>query len=331
MTAPIIKVVMTGPTGTGKTSLLAAMYPHLETQFPGGDYELLPDENTRTTLDKLRDKLSQLGEGGIVVKDKRITGNAQSDEFNFALQYEEDNGTKSTELSLQVFDIPGAYCTENNGEEAKKFLFNSDVSFWCIDSVALMKGKDEAINAPKIMAETIRKSKLNPYHSVCLVLMRSETWEHNNEYQQLIDKFRTEFGSAVADLRSNDRIKTVYYCSVQTTGNLHFSYYEGEEPKFVRSKDIDGYNPKHCELPVLCAVRSALKSEIERQKAVIDDIINNEFPFSRYLPFLPGYWKYHHALPKAERLRTRLSGVSKEIKEKLESEAKNKRLFTWGE
>ena len=42
MSIPHIKVVMTGPTGVGKTSLLASMYPLLAEKFPTGDYELIP-------------------------------------------------------------------------------------------------------------------------------------------------------------------------------------------------------------------------------------------------------------------------------------------------
>ena len=134
----IVKIVMLGATGVGKTSLLAAMYPFLMTHFPGDEYQLVPEENTRKVLDDLRDSLAKLGEGGIKVKDRIITGTLQAQEFNFGLQYTGE-GKNETDVSIQIFDIPGAYCTDNGGTRAQTYLTGSDISFWCIDCVALME------------------------------------------------------------------------------------------------------------------------------------------------------------------------------------------------
>ncbi|MDR3109242.1 MAG: ATP-binding protein [Planctomycetaceae bacterium] len=322
------KIVMTGPTGVGKTSLLAAMYPHLEKHFPGNGYSLVPEPNTKQLLDELAEKLKKLGEGGTKVTDKQIAGTPQAQEFNFDLVY--DNGdTRVTDVNLQIWDIPGAFCTSNNGLQAQEYLRGSDVSFWCIDSVALMKGNNEAVNAPTTMANVIANSKLNKGHSVCLVLMRSETWEHNGKMGDLFTQLRHQFGSAAATLHGNPNIGKVYYCSVQTTGNLHFNSYEGTEPVFIRNAAGAGYAPKHCELPVLCAVRQSLESVIEAARREIKRIIDECFPFTRRCPLMPGHFSYKRNKGLAERLAKRLAQVSKDVERCLQAEEKSQRLFRW--
>ncbi|MDR3233224.1 MAG: hypothetical protein LBT46_06110 [Planctomycetaceae bacterium] len=325
MAAPNIKIVMTGPTGTGKTSLLAAMYPHLETQFPNGDYELKPDENTRTSLDELRNKLSQLGEGGIVVKDKRIEGGKECDEFRFELQYENDYNAKSTELSLQIFDIPGAYCTEDNGTQAKSFLLNSDISFWCIDSVAMMEPKSSrgqwigednlSVNKPEAMVNLLANSGINESHTVVIVLMRAESYRTNG-YTELYEQLKTKIARYVLELRKNRKINKVYYCAVETTGNL--IYQGGDADKgyeFIREASKT-YKPENCEIPVLCAVKSALEKTVEQAQRRYDRL-------AQRLPFLR-FWLAAKPKSIAKRLARRLKKSEATLQRHLQS-----KLFEW--
>jgi hypothetical protein len=317
------KFVMIGPTGVGKTSLLAGMYPHLERQFPGNGYTLVPEPNTKKVLDELIEKLRRLGEGGVKVTDMQIAGGLKAQEFNFDLVYDSGEVTV-TDIAIQIFDIPGAYCTANNGSQAQEYLRNSDFSFWCIDSVALMKGNNIAVNAPNAMADVIANSKLNKGHSVCLVLMRSETWEHKGKMSELFTRLRHDFGDAVATLHRNANIGKIHFCSVQTTGNLHFYAYEGTQPVFIRSADSPGYSPKHCELPVLCAFNHSLESVIDAARREIERIRQDWFPFFRL--FSPTYWEL---IGKAGRLKKRLEHVSKDVEKCLQAEEKDQRLFRW--
>jgi GTPase SAR1 family protein len=325
MAVPNIKIVMTGPTGTGKTSLLAAMYPHLETQFPSGDYELVPDENTRAALDALRSKLSQLGEGGIVVHDKRITGTPNADEFKFALQYENENGKKDTELSLKIFDIPGAYCTEDDGAEAKEVLRNSDISFWCIDSVALMEpkspkgqwiGEDNlSVNKPETMVNLLARSNINDSHTVVIVLMRAESYR-NNGYADLYEQLKTKIARYVLELRKNRKIDKVYFCAVETTGNLKYQGGNAEKGyEFIRETNMT-YKPENCEIPVLCAVKSALEKTVEQAR-------QRYYRLAQLLPFLR-FWLAAKPKSVAKRLAKRL----KKSKAKLQIHLQSK-LFEW--
>ncbi|MDR3181998.1 MAG: hypothetical protein LBT89_03610 [Planctomycetaceae bacterium] len=322
------KIVMTGPTGVGKTSLLAAMYPLLKDHFPSGDYQLIPEENTRKVLDDLRASLAKLGEGGIKVKDKIIAGTQQAQEFNFDLQYKGEEKSV-TDIALQIFDIPGAYCTTDGGTQAQKYLNGSDISFWCIDAVALMEngGKFNAsINAPEAMADCISNSNLNKGHTVCLVLMRSEKHEQDETTDALFAEFRKQFGATIGTLRKNQNIRKIYYCSIMTTGNLRFTYYDGPQAEFIRYSGKT-YEPQHCELPVLCAVRRSLFAAVEKANEDIEKMYNDYPPFFRWIP--PWCWTFGKKRGIVERLSHRLTTVSKDINERLQADEKNQRLFVW--
>ncbi|MDR0327799.1 MAG: hypothetical protein LBI05_05840 [Planctomycetaceae bacterium] len=325
-----VKIVMTGPTGVGKTSLLAAMYPLLERHFPSGDYRLVPQENTRKVLDDLRDSLAKLGEGGIEVKDRIITGTLQAQQFNFDLQYTGDDKNETTDVSLQIFDIPGAYCTVDGGTQAQIYLTGSDISFWCIDAVALMEkgGQDnEAINAPNAMADCIRNSQLNTGHNVCLVLMRSEKWEQDSKMDSLFAEFKKQFGAAIAALRSNTNIGRIFYCSIQTTGNLRFSRYDKDGAAVYIRHSGKTYQPEHCELPVLCAVNRSLATAVNEATEAIRKMYIEYPPFFRWIP--PWSWAFNQKMEIVIRLSHRLDRVAKDISERLKTEEKNKRLFEW--
>jgi len=326
------KIVMIGPTGVGKTSLLAAMYPNLETHFPSGDYQLVPEENTRQILDQLRKELKGLGEnGGIRITDGHLRGTRQVQEFNFDLQYKGVGEAKPvTDLSLQIWDIPGALCTDKEGEEAVKYLNGSDISFWCVDSVALMERGGEyndAINEPEKMCECICRSQLKDGHTVCIALMRAETYEQDDNSGKLFDTFRKKYAELALRLRKNPRIGGVYFCAVQTTGNLRFNNHEGKNPVFIRARDISGYIPKYCELPVLIAVRQSLGNAIRDAVEEMNRIVRDYLPFTRWVFFFPGHKEYKRKKGVAQRLSSRLKHVRDDIRKELVEDTKNKRLF----
>ena len=341
MFTPQIKIVMTGPTGVGKTSLLASMYPLLAESFPTGDYELVPEEGTLTTLKDFRKKMRKLGTGGILVQDRVIQGNLDYSEFNFDLKYEDNNAFKTKELSLKIYDLPGAYCLESKEFDersntsvvkpprAQEFLDGSDISFWCIDSVALMDPQDhkgrwlgddnDFVNRPAEIANCIRTSNLNEGHTVIIVLMRAETYEQDEQDRKdkkLFERLKTEYAKHVLELRKNENIKNVYYCSVQTTGNLlHNGGDKTVGYTFVRHAGRD-YEPENCDLPVLCAVQKSLETVIHRVRW-------QYYRTAIWMPFIR-FLLCRRLRSIERRLTNKLNNVNKEISKRLDEG-----LFTW--
>jgi GTPase SAR1 family protein len=339
MSIPTVKIVMTGPTGVGKTSLLAAMYPHWEKpSFQFGDYELFPapdkeSPDTSPTRTKLAEALNKIKEFSANPTNTH-SGTPEPDEFDYLLLYENDNGQKTTELLFQIWDIPGGFCTDtekdNNGNptgtvKAQKFLNGADVSFWCIDCIALMEPKshngqwlgekNDNINKPDIMVKCLAESNISEGHTVIIVLMRAESYAQGGGYAELYQQLKSRIAQYVLELRKNRKIDKVYYCAVETTGCI---IYNGTERERYIVRSGEQYNPKHCEVPVLCAIQHSLEK-------TVNQIQWKAYRFAWWCPFirflLPFYWRLNGT---SKRLEKRLRKVRAEIGEKLEHN-----LFEW--
>lgn len=312
---------MLGATGVGKTSLLAAMYPSLISHFPGDDYKLVPEENTKKHLDELVISLENLGDGGVFVRrDERGIENSQkSTDLEFDLQY----GGR-TEIKLQIRDLPGAYYTEGDGSQAIELLNTSDVTFWCIDSVSLMERNgrlNDKVNAAQKILNVFAHSNINSPHAFVVVLMCCEKWEQDRNMQELFDRFNDKFAKPLIKICRDRRIGKVYYTAVQTTGNLRINSFDDETPLFTRHQGRT-YAPQNCELPVLCAVQQSIDTVISQSRNTLERI--RKIPFARF--FLPAYWK---AKERIKRLKKQLTNIEQAIQEHLEKSEADKRLFEW--
>jgi GTPase SAR1 family protein len=328
----IVKIVMLGATGVGKTSLLAAMYPFLMTHFPGDEYQLVPEENTKKRLDELTAKLDKLGEGGILVsaEENAIANSPQASGHAFDLQYSGSGRKPFTEIKLRIWDLPGAYYTEGDGSQAVELLNMADVTFWCIDSVSLMERNgnlNEKVNAAQKVIDCLANSNINSSHTFVVTLMRCEKWEQNEKdgkgenMQELFRRFKDEFAKPLIKICRDRRIGKVYYTAIQTTGNLRINSFDGETPQFVRHQGRT-YTPENCELPVLCAVQQSMDTVINKSRNTLERIRN--VPFIRL--FSPAYWK---AKARIKRLKEQLTYVEQAIKEHTEKSEADKRLFEW--
>ena len=333
----IVKIVMLGATGVGKTSLLAAMYPFLMSHFPGDDYKLVPEENTKNRLDELAGKLNTLGEGGVLVSanESGIAGNPQVMELDFDLQYSGPGRKPFTEIKLKIWDLPGAYYTEEDGSQAIELLNGADVTFWCIDSVSLMERSgnlNDKVNAAQKVINVLANSNINSPHTFVVTLMRCEKWEQDDQdlrksgrdakrMRELFDGFEEEFAKPLIKICRDRRIGKVYYTAVQTTGNLRINSFDGDRPQFIRHQG-QTYMPTNCELPVLCAVQQSMDTVINKSRNTLERI--RSIPFVRL--FSLAYWK---AKARIKRLKKQLPIIEQAITSHVEKIEADKRLFEW--
>jgi len=316
-----VNIVMLGASGVGKTSLVAAMYPSLMTHFPSSDYKLVPEENTKKRLDELVNSLKELGEGGVFVprEEKGIENSPNAMDHEFHLQYE-----GRTDVKLHIWDLPGAYYTEDDGKQAIEFLNMADVTFWCIDSVSFMELSDvqnDKVNAAQKVINVFANSNINSPHSFIVALMCCEKWEQDGRMQELFDKFKDKFAQPLIKICRDRRIGHVYYTAVQTTGNLRINSFEGDSPLFIRHQGRT-YNPRNCELPVLCALQQSIHTVISKSRDILER--SRMIPFVRV--FQPAYWKTKE---KIKRLKKQLSEIEQAIKEHNYKSEADKRLFEW--
>jgi len=111
-----------------------------------------------------------------------------------------------------------------------------------------------------------------------------------------------------------------------TTGNLRFIYYEGKDPVYIRHAERE-YQPRHCELPVLCDVQRSLASAVEEANSDIRKMFIESPPFFRWIP--PWSWAFCRKLGIRVRLSDRLNTVSRNISDYIKQEETSKRLYEW--
>jgi len=337
---PDVKIVMIGPSGTGKTSLLAAMFGPTDISRSDssattydiaslhlGDHSLVPKNDdasegttgegeelttgySNTTGKKLKTKLGELIQ---FTKDLiPVKGTEIPEPYNFDLQYDGLNGKKVTELHLQITDTRGGSFTESNSVAGIAQLEDSDASFWCIDSIKLGEATHythnyNLSNELDAMVACLEKSKISEGHTVIIVLLRVESFANhtqgqgNKPYTEIVGKLESKIALPLLKLiSSNSKIGTVYYCAVETTGCVK---YQGSDTKPFRT---DGtFAPRNCEAPVLCAVQQALKKRIRDLDRKIFQV-----PFLRFFPT--------KTVRKLDRLRRRSKKLDTVIEQHIE-------------
>lgn len=293
MSKPKTTITMVGPTGVGKTSLLAAMYKELEAELQKCGCTLSQEggPSQRAINDQLKE-LKKLANGsGVKVQvGEGIDGSQQERRYAFHLDVG-DGG--EPEATLEFVDLPGGWYTGTGDfERADQLLGESHVSFLAVDATALMERQSsssgglgkyhEDINAPLDIKDSYKRVSFQDGHMVILVLIRAETYVKSGAVNVLLDKAQV----AYKELAKVLEIKKIplYACYVETVGSLTFnSFTEHEDGKiesnFLRNPSI-GYKPSRCAVPLRIAAGKALIGAldeaimmVEKEGGLIADIL----------------------------------------------------------
>jgi len=307
---PCIRIAMVGPSGVGKTSLLAAMFNTLQDEICSLDCQLLADSPTTNALQSRLTELKGLAEGGIKIqKNQGVGGTATATEYNFDLVFDSDS-----QLRIQFIDLPGGWYTGGEGyKKADEILAKSQVTLLAVDSVALMQNNSlfhEIANAPLQIKTAFGRAlhSFDPHHALIIVLMRAESYR--NQLKELYSRTREAYKTFLPILKVNyrgERIQLpVYLTHVETVGCVTVNSVKiiddtRIEAKFIRNEG--GYSPKFCERPLRLVLREAFQ---RKHKEVIDgrtfwDILLELFP----------------GLSKNKSQRDRINQILRSLSEKL--------------
>lgn len=290
---PTITITMVGPTGVGKTSLLAAMYGELEKELHsiGCSFSMDPGPTTKSINERLRElKDVATGNGMRVQSGEGIGRGVDKREYIFELDVG-DGG--EPEARLRFVDMPGGwYTAEGNYQEADKELGESQVSFLAVDAVALMEQPSQAcnglgkfhekLNSPDYIKEAYKRAlkHLRDDHVIIIALIRSETYVRNGKTKELMKKVKDAYGEMIGYLKINGNQIQAYACYVETIGSIVFHRFNLEENgdlasvEYRRVKD-KGYSPSRCAVPLRIAAIRALGHAVDL--AIEDFVKNNTF------------------------------------------------------
>ncbi|MDR2117719.1 MAG: hypothetical protein LBP87_15180 [Planctomycetaceae bacterium] len=223
----MFKIALVGPTGVGKTSVLAAMFNELEEELNQIGCEFTPIGVTKRNLIERRSELESLGKGqkSVLTGNVAIMGTAGSRQFDFELRIPVKGFWKQNLLifPIRITDLPGAwYQGGDRGVEADKILTDSNCSFWVVDATALMEniseGKEtgdfhDIINDPETIYNAYQRAFQDKYddHTIVLVLVRSESYvqKYGKLYQKKVGWFEYCCKKCLP-LLINDRTKNLY-------------------------------------------------------------------------------------------------------------------------
>ncbi|MDR2757455.1 MAG: ATP-binding protein [Planctomycetaceae bacterium] len=223
----MFKIALVGPTGVGKTSVLAAMCDEFEYELNQIGCEFKPIGVTKRNIIERRSELEGLGKGqkSVLTENVVIMGTAGSRQFDFELRIPVNRDGEQDLLifPIRITDLPGAwYQGSDRGIEADKILTDSNCSFWVVDSTALMENSSDGketgefhnfINDPETIYNSYQRAFQDKYdyHTIVMVLVRSESYVQKigKLYQKRIGWFEYCCKLCLPFL-TNDRTKNLY-------------------------------------------------------------------------------------------------------------------------
>jgi len=276
-----INVCMIGPSGVGKTSLLATMYKTLQNGTKG---RFLFEPISQGAFDSLHEKyislqgmLNKPACTRVVNTDKGTMG---VQEYPFGLDYVAADGAKTKIALVNFFDTPGAMTSTMDAALQQK-IRESHIIINAIDAGVMMKADN--LNAEKYNGYSEVKRLLD-HHAfsgggnklVVFTLIKAETWITKRSKQKgassdasdLIDQFRNHCRALINSFPpSAPRLAVL--CPVETLGCVEFSMVSRDEDNeqlvhYKRMAQRD-FSPRHVQLPLYFALRFVLSEWCKNQ------------------------------------------------------------------
>jgi hypothetical protein len=271
---PVLNVTMLGPSGVGKTSLLAAMYDQFENVSQ--DLQLYAEEENKSELNtRLKELKSLVDCSTIKLKDgvTQTKGKPRSFKFEFG-----QTGTAPA-LKINFQDYPGGWLGEDDNKNKVKDLIRESVAVLIpIETPALMErgGKyHEEFNQPTQLNDLFKTlyKDLDSPRLVILVPVKCEKYMQNppelfrkvrEGYQKMLNQFASEklLPKVAVVITPVQTVGSVVFSRVEEIDNQPIFYYRKPQPS-------DPYKPKNTELPLRYLLRFLLKLHLDKRRASI--------------------------------------------------------------
>lgn len=283
-------ILMVGPRGVGKTSLVAAMAETMELIADNLGGVFLPTVKTANVLEKKRSELKtavDLADGFFSAPEKGIPGGLERIDYEFDVKV--DGAKKgSPDFRMRLVDVPGGWYTDHPDKLADLFSI-AQMSFVVVDSTALLESRTsknptgryhETVNSPGFVSD-FYKHVLNDnghHRHVIFVLGRAESYMGDKGAIGLSTKSakQTQEKMVEALVASYQRLLEVLdkngvtysACAISTMGGIRFHKFDlvsnlAEKSMYpVATFAVDRkvrYKPEFCDVPLREALAFAAK------------------------------------------------------------------------
>jgi GTPase SAR1 family protein len=275
-----LKVTMLGPSGVGKTSMLASMYDQFDTISQ--DLQLQADEETESILDKrLQDLKSMVGDS--IKSEEGLAGTAADYPIVHEFHLGEIGAKPVLEIHFQ--DYPGGWIDTKNKdkdkidklEKVKTLIRESAAIVVPIDAARLMEkdGKyHNEYNKPDRINDLLKTvyENLDFPRLVILAPVKCEKYMQDDP-SKLFKRVKEGYSEVLNRLNSEKLLPkvAVVITPVQTVGNIIFSRIEENEddqPTFCyrRCSPYESYQPKDTEIPLKVLLSFLVKLHLDKKQ-----------------------------------------------------------------
>lgn len=286
-----IDIAMIGPSGVGKTSLLATMNHMLAATLPSAfRFSPIRDDAHKA----LKDKYDELHAVAKTPSKKRLnTKGRRADngisEYAFGLDHQETDGEWKKLARVTFFDTPGAF-TEQLNPELLARLERADIVICAVDAGVLMETDDSLGNRLNgyanvyrlldkhvfgVDSNTVKHGRKPPVNRLVLfVPIKAETWLRDNP-DEMFDNFKKHYAASHKLFERHGGKRVGAYVPVETLGNVRFSHKEEEEDEvfLIYTRASGDFSPRHVHVPLLYVLRFAL-AEHQRRKGIIETVLD---------------------------------------------------------
>jgi energy-coupling factor transporter ATP-binding protein EcfA2 len=300
---PTMDVVMLGPRGSGKSSLIAAMYGQLRDTVRDTGLSLTSDKMSDLKLQDIHQRLASCVQGADALQ-AGIPGTRTSQRYHFTLVEHRDGGKDVPALNFDFVDYPGNWIDDLDNDEDDRIHRERTIEAIGNAAVIII-----AVDTPYLMADVIRYgdtpgnfhySRNRPDAIECIlreafawndrqadrgaalkarlvmfVPIRGEKWVRSAGGRlRVVEAIKTGYAGTLKFLASADNTQrvTVVTTPVMTTGCVEFDSWEESpeegalpSPKFVLTEPAE-FKPQFCDQPIYYMFRFAIE-EYHRQRS----------------------------------------------------------------
>jgi hypothetical protein len=290
-----LTVSMLGPSGVGKTSLLATMYDQMENVITRADLQVAPDVQDAQILDEQIVRLKRLfaTDGLKFDPSNGIQGNVDWRSFKFGL----GRRGRRAALQLQFVDYPGGWI-ENTNEQGRltwvlNLLRDSDAILIPIDAPALMERDGlwhRERNRPDLIFNLIQSAyeDLRAPRLIILAPIRCELYLNDRDFvKEMSERVQVGYDKLLAHLGYGDlaNLIAVVIAPVQTLGEIifHGSPKNRYHPVFMKTQPDAQYSPQDSEQPLRYLLRFAMRLHRDNRQGGYFSLIRTMFQNDQFL------------------------------------------------
>lgn len=288
---PTLKVCMLGGKGTGKSSVLTALYKNMDDSLQGTKLYVVPEDATISLLNNKYEELLHMFDCSDIegaIPPAGIAGDADVSLYKFKF------GMKETDVSMniEIKDFPGEK-VEDAPNMVQGFIEESNAILIAIDTPHLLEENgafNEAKNCCQIITSfIIEYLKQHPEEHKLLIFvpLKCEKYYWEKTMDVVTDAILSQYRELIDYIKLNNKLSV---CStitpILTVGDVIFDKFNKNSdgsvcivPKGTTGKMLPAevvykyrnssakYNPKYCEQPLFYLL-TYLAKEYEKAKSV---------------------------------------------------------------